>query len=113
MADNNLVDGLSISESAMSGKCEDCIMGRQTRRPFDGETEKSLDPLELVSFDLWGPSRVPSAGRKIFLMIIVDVGTSYKYGAYLADKSDSTTLAAFHIFRTQAEVATGRKIRRL
>ena len=113
MANNKLVDGLTISESTLNGKCEDCIMGRQTRRPFDGETEKVLDPLELVSFDLWGPSRTQSAGGKVYLMIIVDAGTSYKYGAYLADKSDSTTTAAFDIFRTHSEAATGRKIRRL
>lgn len=53
MAKGNLVDGLTISEESLNGKCEDCIMGRQTR-PFDGETDKSLDLLELVSFDLWG-----------------------------------------------------------
>src|SRR5258705_546009 len=37
----------------------------------------------LVSFDLWGPSWVQSAGGKIYFMLIVDGGTSYKYGAYL------------------------------
>ena len=113
MANNSLVDGLTISGSAMSGKCEDCIMGRQTRRPFDGETDKKLEPLDLVSFDLWGPSRTQSAGGKVYLMILVDAGTSYKYGAYLTNKSDSTTLNAFDIFRTQAETFTGHKIRRL
>ena len=44
-------------------------------------------------------------------MIIVDAGTSYKYGAYLLDKSDPTTLASFEIFRANAETVTGRKIR--
>ena len=34
----------------------------QTHRPFDGITETELDPLELVSFNLWGPSRVQSGG---------------------------------------------------
>jgi hypothetical protein len=57
MAKNDLVDGLRISDTALGGKCEDCVMGRQTRRPFDGETEKDLDPLNLVSCDIWGPSR--------------------------------------------------------
>ena len=113
MADNNLVDGLKISETTLNGKCEDCVVGRQTRRPFDGATEKGLDPLDLVSFDLWGPSRVKSAGGKVYLMIIIDAGTSYKYGAYLADKSDPTTLAAFEVFRAMAETLTGKKIRRL
>ena len=113
MLKGNLVDGLSISKDTLNGKCEDCVMGRQTRRPFDGETDKSMDPLELVSFDLWGPSRTQSASGKIYLMIIVDAGTSYKYAAYLADKSDTTTLAAFDIFRAHVETVTGRKIRRL
>src|SRR5271155_5259163 len=113
MATNNLVDGLKLSKTNLTGKCEDCIMGRQTRRPFDGETEKDLGPLDLVSFDLWGPSRVQSGGGKVYMMLIVDAGTSYKYGAYLRDKSDSTTLDTFDTFCIQAETLTGRKIRRL
>ena len=86
-------------------------MGRQSRCPFDGETEKAQNPLDLVSFNIWGPSRVQSAGGKVYLMIIVDAGTSFKYEAYLADKSDATTLAAFEVFRAKAETLTGRKIR--
>ena len=110
MANNNLVDGLKISDQDVKGKCEDCILGRQTRRPFDGETEKDLAPLDLVVFDLWGPSRVQSVGGKSYLMITTDAGTSYKYGTYPADKSDSTIIAAFDIFCAKAETATGRKI---
>ena len=113
MANNRLIDGLTISEDTVTGKCEDCIMGRQARRPFDGETDKKLEPLELVSFDLWGPSCTQSAGGKVYLMIIVNAGTSYKYGAYLSDNPDSTTLNALDIFRTQVESYTSHKIRRL
>jgi Integrase core domain len=46
-------------------------------------------------------------------MIIVDAGTSHKYGEYLQDKSDTTTLAAFDMFCIAAETTTGRKICRL
>ena len=113
MASKKLVDGLDISGGDPSGKCEDCILGRQTRRPFDGETSKDLLPLDLVSFDLWGPSRVQSTGGKLYLMIIVDAGTSYKYGAYLPDKMDVTTLEAFETFRAKSEALTSRKVRRL
>ena len=113
MASRNLVDGLKISEEEVNGKCEDCILGRQTRRPFDGTTEKDMLPLDLVSFDLWGPSRVQSVGGKLYLMIVIDAGTSYKFGAYLSDKSDSTTLGVFETFRVKSENMTGRKVRRL
>jgi hypothetical protein len=88
-------------------------MGRQTHCPFNGETEKNLAPLDLVSFDLWGPSHTQSTGGKVYLMIIVDAGTSYKYGAYLVDKSDPTTLVAFEIFRAHAETVMGKKLCRL
>src|SRR6202522_4877492 len=110
MARHNLVDGLIISDTTINGKCEDCIVGCQTHRPFDGETEKDLGPLNLVVFDLWGPSRVQSAGGKVFLMIIVEGGTSDKYGTYLSEKSDATTMSAFDSFRIKAETLTGRKI---
>ena len=111
MMDKKLVDVLQVLDTSLTGKCEDCIMGRQTRRPFDGETQKNLAPLDLVSFDLWGPSRVHSAGGKIYMMIIVDAATSYKYGIFLSDKADTTTIAAFELFRNNAETLTGKKIR--
>ena len=98
---------------SVNGKCEDCILGHQTCCPFNGETKKDLAPLDLVAFDLWGLSCVQSAGGKVYLMIIVDAGTSFKYDAYLLDKSDSTTLLTFEIFCTKAETATGRKFHQL
>lgn len=113
MSAKNLVDGLVISRDEIHRKCEDCITGRQTWRPFDGETEKDLHPLDLISFNLWGLSCIQSLGGKIYLMIIVDSGTSYKFGAYLLDKMDATTVATFEAFCTKSKTLTGRKIQRL
>jgi len=110
MSTGNLVDGLNISDTDLHGKCEDCVIGQQVRRPFNGFTKKGLDPLELVSFDLWEPSQVQSAGGKVYFMPIVDGGLSYKYGAYLSDKSDSSTIAAFDAFRATTEVLLGHKV---
>ena len=72
-----------------------------------------MDPLELVAFDLWEPSRVQSGGGKLYFMPIVDAGTSYKHGAYLCDKSDASTISAFDLFRVKAESMTRKKIHRL
>ncbi len=46
MSKGNLIDGLNISDTDLCGKCEDCVLGRQVCRPFDGSTEKGFDPLE-------------------------------------------------------------------
>jgi hypothetical protein len=46
-------------------------------------------------------------------MIIVDAGTSYKYGIYLGDKSHPTTIESFYTFCIHAETITGRKVCRL
>ena len=113
MTSNNMVDGLRITNEDVSGKCEDCILGRQTHHPFDGVTEKNLTPLDLVAFDLWGPSRIQSGGEKSYMMIIVDSRTSYKHGAYTVDKSDSTTIEVFDVSCAKGETTTGKKICRL
>ena len=113
MADRNLVDGLALSDPNLQGKCEDCVLGRQTRRPFDHKSESALEVLKLVSFDLWGPSHLQSVGGKVYFMLIVDAGSSYKHGAYLRDKSDASTIEAFDVFRAKAEFLTGKKIQRL
>ena len=110
MAKSNLVDGLKLSNETINGKCEDCILGQQTQHPFDGTTEKDLDPLDFVVFDLWGPSCIQSAGGKSYLMVIVNSGSSNKHSAYMSDKSDTTTIAAFDNFCTKAEAITGRKV---
>jgi hypothetical protein len=44
-------------------------------------------------------------------MAVIDGGMSYKYGAYLADKSDSSTIPAFDQFQVTAKSLSGGKIR--
>jgi len=46
----------------------------------------------------------------VYFMPIVDGGSSYKHGAYLSDKSDSSTIAAFNTFQTAVEPLLGHKV---
>jgi len=46
-------------------------------------------------------------------MPVVDGGSSYKYGAYLSNKSNSSTIAAFEAFRVEAESLSGYKVHRI
>ncbi len=53
-----------------------------------------------------------SVSGKTYMMVIVDSGTSFKAGEFLADKSDEMTMAAFDRFRKMVETQTGRKVKR-
>ena len=94
----------------LNGKCKDCILGQQTHYPFDGKTKKDLKPIDLIAFDLWGPSHVQSAGGKSYMMVIVNRGMSYKHRVYLEDKSNATTISALNTFHIKAETVTRRKV---
>ncbi len=113
MASKSLVDGLEITSDPLQGRCEDCILARHARRPFDEPTDPNIDPLELVAIDLWGPSRTASPSGKTYMMIFMDSGTSFKVGEFLADKADDTTMAAFDKYRHMAETQTGRKVKQV
>jgi hypothetical protein len=113
MASKGLVSGLDITDHTLDGKCIACRAGRQHTRPYDGHSEPDVPPLDLVAFDLWGPSRVASPGGNIYMMVFVDSGTSHKHTAYLPDKSDGSTIPAFDEYRVAAERQTGQKVKRV
>jgi hypothetical protein len=47
MAKKGLVDGLDIVGNVkLEGKCEDCIYGKQTARPYDEVIEPEMEVLE-------------------------------------------------------------------
>ncbi|KAF5391957.1 hypothetical protein D9757_003238 [Collybiopsis confluens] len=111
MADKDLVDGLSITSRETPGKCVDCILARQTTRPYDKPSDPDVDPLELVAFDLWGPSRIPTDAGNIYMMAIVDSGSGTHAAEFLPNKGDTATIAAFDRYRVTAEAESGKRIR--
>ncbi|KAF9537051.1 hypothetical protein CPC08DRAFT_613252, partial [Agrocybe pediades] len=46
------MDGLVITKKVVTGRCEDCIFGKQSRRPFDAVVPPSPHPLARVGTDL-------------------------------------------------------------
>ncbi|KAJ7105434.1 hypothetical protein C8R43DRAFT_861623, partial [Mycena crocata] len=54
MAERGLVDGLTIVNTKLRGMCEDCILGKQDKSPFNDEVVHETRPLERVHIDLWG-----------------------------------------------------------
>ncbi len=65
MARKSLVDGLDvIAAEPLPGRCEDCIYGKHTARPYDAEVVPETEALECVHVDLWGKARVRSLGGR-------------------------------------------------
>jgi hypothetical protein len=53
-----------------------------------------------------------SVRGKTYFVPIVNGGTLYKYGVYLSDKLDTSTISAFDQFRADAKALSGHKIYR-
>ncbi|KAJ7071654.1 hypothetical protein C8F01DRAFT_934516, partial [Mycena amicta] len=66
------VNGLGALEKATSGLCEDCLAGKQARRPFDGVHEPEAEIGERVYIDLWGPAQVEGLGGVRWMFHAVD-----------------------------------------
>ncbi|CAK5283655.1 unnamed protein product [Mycena citricolor] len=109
----NHVDGLDVTDSTVRGMCNDCILGKHDRTPFNDEVTHESEPLERVHLDLWGRARTPSWGHAVYLLLVSDGGTSMKFPLFLSDKRQETVLKAFSSWLTEAEVQTERKLKTL
>ncbi|KAG5717498.1 Copia protein, partial [Termitomyces sp. T112] len=81
-----MVSGLHIQgNSNAPGLCKDCIYGKHTTRPYNGNSED-----------------VQTAGKKVYIDL---------WAAYLANKAGKTTLAALKSYVTEAERQTRNKLK--
>jgi hypothetical protein len=57
MGHERVVKGMDVTNYEKGqGSCEDCIMGKHTRQPFNDNTAREMDVLERMYIDLWGPA---------------------------------------------------------
>nr|KYP51415.1 Retrovirus-related Pol polyprotein from transposon TNT 1-94 [Cajanus cajan] len=52
--------------------CESCVMGKQRRLKFSHGKHTSIEILQYVHSDLWGPSPVQSHGRSKYFVTFID-----------------------------------------
>ena len=109
-----IVEGLTITNLARQpGLCEDCIMGKQSQCPFDGNIHPASEVLKHIHIDLWGPSHVASIGGKQYMMEAVNAYEGHTEGYFLTDKEAGTTLTALEQYVALAECQMGRKVKHL
>lgn len=105
---SKLVNGLELTNESPVGKCEDCIIGNQKRRPFDADVIPETIALRRTNIDIWGPSRVTSAGGSKYAMKFHDSATSHRQTYFLANRLAETTLSALKSYKLQSERITGK-----
>lgn len=111
MAKHDVVDGLSITTFATNGRCEDCIIEKQFRRPFDTIVVLESQPFEHVAFDIWGPARVHTSGGKSLMLVAMDQGSAGCEAWYLANKAKETTVACLESFDARVKTQYGLQVK--
>jgi hypothetical protein len=73
------------------GKCHECIMGKQTRKPFPSITERSNVKIFRVYSDIC-PVTPESFGHGVAFIVFVDEATRYVWVFVIPNKTSSTVL---------------------
>ena len=107
---SKLVNGLDITTKDLIGKCEDCIIGNQKRRPYDEEIIPETEVLQLTNIDIWGPARVQSTGGAFYALKFHDSGSSRRRSFFLKERTAETVVNSLAIYKLQSENITGRKM---
>jgi hypothetical protein len=104
------VNGLEITSKDIIGKCEDCIIGNQKRRPYDEDIIPETEVLRLTNIDIWGPARVQSTGGAFYAMKFHDSGSSHRRSFFLKDRTSNTVINSLNLYKSQSESVTGKKM---
>lgn len=102
---------LDLSTTAME-MCKDCILEKQKRVSFQiGERNPKKEKLELVHFDVWGPTTLSSIGGKHYFMTFIDDHSRKVWVYFLKHKSE--VFNAFKRWKAMVENETGLKVKKL
>jgi transposase InsO family protein len=91
--------------------CEPCLAGKLSAAPFVSSPTRSLQPLELIHSDLYGPFRTSTHDGYRYWITFIDDCTKFHVVILIRPKSDA--FEAFKRFMTYAENQLGAKIKAL
>ena len=103
-------DGLLSSFDFESiGTCESCLLGKMTKTPFTGHSERASDLLGLVHTDVCGPmSSIARGGFQYFVTFTDDFS---RYGYIYLMRHKSETFEKFKEFQNEVENQRGKRIK--
>ena len=105
------VTGIDYTELTQKFSCEDCHLGKETRKPFPAKEERrNTVPGEMIHFDLSGKMRVPSVGRNEYFLLLKDDATGFK--AVYFQQAKTETEKNIKNFIAFLETQTGNRVKR-
>nr|GEY61478.1 hypothetical protein [Tanacetum cinerariifolium] len=100
----------SINDESFD-KCESCISGKMSKKPFNNNIERAIDLLGLIHTDVCRPLRhVSRKGASYFLTSTDDFG---RYGYVYLLKYKHEVFENFKVFKSEVELQLGKKIKAL
>ena len=105
-----LVSGVHFGDSVMDARCSTCAKGKQTRLPFNKESSRASEILEVVHSDVCGPMEVNSLGGSRYFLMFTDDKSRRVTIYFLKEKSADNIYEAFEDYRCSSERQTGKKI---
>ena len=81
--------------------CENCVYGKQNQVSFPSGGKRAKQILELVHSDVFGPVKVPSLGKFVYYVSLID-GFSWNTWIYLL-RNKSEVFDRFKEFKALVE----------
>ncbi|OXA48994.1 Copia protein [Folsomia candida] len=102
--------GIDLEAVSHKIMCEDCEIGKQSRKPFPAATRNAtIKPGEMVHMDLAGKMPVASLGRAQYFLLLKDDATGFRTVYFLKSKDEAKDRIKCYI--EFMENQTGRKVK--
>jgi hypothetical protein len=95
----------------LSGNCSDCVLGKQTRQPFNEINGTGPSLLFRVFCDLCGEIKPRSFGNGQYVLTLTDQLSRFSWIYILADKKSSTILIILKRWKTMVENQAGTSLK--
>ena len=91
--------------------CESCLMGKMTKAPFKGHSERAIGLLDLIHTDVCGPLNTQARGGFLYFITFIDDFSRYGYVYLMKHKSES--FEKFKEFKNEVQNQLGKSIKKL
>jgi hypothetical protein len=106
-----MVEGIPELQSTHEGICKGCALGKNIKKPFPSNNNRSKEILDLIHSDVCGSMPVKSLGGSFYYVIFID-DYSRKTWLYLLNTKDEV-FNKFQEFKAKIENLTNKKIKTL